>query len=160
MENEDQSSDGQQEEQPDIDEQPTEDADDDEAGDEGEQDDDAGFDGPFDAKRARRAIDKARADRKQAAQRATDAEKSAKEMQRENLQLKVAMKLGVPASLASRLNGDDFDAMVEDASTLLDELGIGKPETQQPKPRLRGGARPNQDPDRSAKDIVSEALGQ
>lgn len=142
------------------------DEDDDDSDDEDDDEKD-GFQGKFDPKRARATINRLRRENRQLKKnrggKADSAETVA--LRKENLQLKVAHKLGIPTKLATRLNGEDEAEMIEDASELLDELGLssddddGKPKKRQPKPRLRGGSRPNQDAEESAEDIVKKALG-
>lgn len=118
------------------------------------------IDGQFDPKRALRTIKRLR-------QEVKDAKKGQigeAELRRENLQLRVAHKLKLPIALATRLQGDDEAAMVEDASALLAELGVtdeedAKPPVRQPRPKLAGGSRPSQEPDITPADLVAQAIG-
>lgn len=133
-------------------------------GADGDTDDDDGFEGDFDAKRARRTIDRLRRERNSA----RDAAKNAKndpettKLQAENLRLRVAMKVGLDDDLADRLKGTTEDELLEDAQKLLDRFYPAddkKLPTRQPKPVLRGGSKPDEEPDLSADDIVKKALG-
>lgn len=128
----------------------------------GEQQEPAGFEGEFDAARARRTIDQLRGEVKQLKKSAPQDEALALE----NRQLKVALKLGIPAAVASRLRGKDEAELIADAEALLDELGIGKepkapqvPERREPRVRLQGGSDPNQEPSLTAEQIVEKAIG-
>lgn len=133
-------------------------------GSEEEDEDDEGFDGEFDAKRARRTIDRLRRENKAAKQAAEAAKNGGPDVaavQAENLRLKVALKTGLDADLADRLRGTTEDELLEDAQKLLDRFypDEKKLPTRQPKPRLRGGSDPDDEPDLSADDIVKKALG-
>ncbi|MFD2757098.1 hypothetical protein [Gulosibacter faecalis] len=124
---------------------------------------DEGFEGDFDPKRARRTIDRLRQENKQLKAKPKDAD-----VQRENLQLRAALKLGVPESFASRLRGETVEEMIEDAGELLDALGVKggeKDDTalraprREPRRRLSGGSQPAKEPEMSADDIVNAAIG-
>lgn len=127
-----------------------------------EEDDDDGFDGEFDAKRARRTIDRLRRERNTAREAAKNAKNDPEmtKLQAENLRLRVAMKVGLDDDLADRLRGTTEDELLEDAQSLLDRFyPADKPVKRQPKPRLRGGSDPDEEPELSADDIVKKALG-
>lgn len=129
-----------------------------------QEDDDDGFDGPFDAKRARRTIDRLRRERNAARDAAKGASKDAPDsvkLQTENLRLRVALKVGLDDDLADRLRGSTEEELLEDAQKLLDRFypAEKKLPTRQPKPNLRGGSRPEEEPELSADDIVKKALG-
>lgn len=136
----------------------------DEQSSDGDDSDDEGFDGDFDAKRARRTIDRLRREAKAAkAAAAAASEKGGPDtaaIQAENLRLKVALKTGLDADLADRLKGSTEDELLEDAQKLLDRFypDEKKLPTRQPKPRLRGGSDPDDEPELTADDIVSKAL--
>lgn len=140
-------------------------SDDEQDEDEDDDDDEDGFQGKFDPKRAKRTINRLRRENKNLKRGGKRGDDVAA-LRTENLQLKVAGKLGIPQGLASRLRGKTEDEMVEDASELLDELGLGgddeeeKPRTRQPKPKPkpRGGSNPSRPQERSADDIVDAAL--
>ena len=127
-----------------------------------DSEEEAEFDGPFDAKRARRTIDKLRADLKAAKQKPApkdDAETA--KVRSENLRLRVALKAGIDEDLADRLRGSTEEELLEDAQKLLDRFypQDKKPETRLPKPRLKGGTEPNKEPELSADQLVEKALG-
>lgn len=126
-----------------------------------EPDDDAKpFDGEYDAARARRTIDKLRGDIRDL-KKQKEAPKDDPERDRltvENLQLRVALELGIPEKLATRLRGSTREELIEDAGELLDTVSPQKreePKSQQPKPRLKGGSQPQEEPELSAKDIAA-----
>lgn len=131
---------------------------------EGQQEgDEKGFEGDFDPKRARRTIDRLRQENKQLKAKPKDAD-----VQRENLQLRAALKLGVPESFASRLRGETVEEMIDDAAELLDALGVKSGERddsaqraprREPRRRLSGGSQPAKEPEMSADDIVNAAFG-
>lgn len=140
------------------------DSDQDAQGADDDKDEDEGFDGDFDAKRARRTIDRLRRERNTA----RDAAKNAKndpemtKLQAENMRLRVAMKVGLDDDLADRLKGTTEDELLEDAQKLLDRFYPAddkKLSIRQPKPNLKGGSKPDEEPDLSADDIVNKALG-
>ena len=57
-----------------------------------------------------------------AIKRAEEAESKAQRLERESLQRKAAEELGLPAKIAGRIQGDTYEAMIEDAKTLLDVM--------------------------------------
>ncbi|ANJ26813.1 hypothetical protein [Agromyces aureus] len=129
-----------------------------------DEDEDEGFDGDFDAKRARRTIDRLRREAKAAKADAAAAKQGGPDtsaIQAENLRLKVALKTGLDADLADRLKGTTEDELLEDAQKLLDRFypEEKKLPNRQPKPRLRGGKDPDEEPELTADDIVKKALG-
>ena len=127
-----------------------------------DKDDDDGFEGEFDAKRARRTIDRLRRERNTAREAAKNAKNDPEttRLQAENLRLRVAMKVGLDDDLADRLKGTTEDELLEDAQKLLDRFypAEKKLPTRQPKPVLKGGSQPDEEPDLSADDIVKKAL--
>ncbi len=118
------------------------------------------FDGEFDAERARRTIDTLRGEvrelKKQKDAPAEDPETG--KLRTENLQLRVALELGIPEKLASRLRGSTREELLEDAAELIDIVTPRKeePKSQQPRPRLKGGAKPEEEPELSGKDIAAK----
>lgn len=145
-----------------LDETETDDQDQTDDQDNSDSDEEPEFDGPFDAKRARRTIDKLRADLKAAKQKPApkdDAETA--KVRTENLRLRVALKAGIDEDLADRLRGTTEEELLEDAQKLLDRFypQDKKPESRQPKPRLKGGTDPNKEPELSPDQLVKKALG-
>lgn len=131
-----------------------------------EQDDDVGFEGEFDPKRARNTIDRLRRELKAAKETKSNPKGSAAsvKLQQENLRLRVALKAGLDDDLADRLRGSTEEELLEDAQKLLDRFypaddGKKKLETRQPKPRLKGGSKPNEEPELDADQIVEKATG-
>lgn len=90
-------------------------------------------------------------------QKVADSDADAGKLRTENLQLRVALELGIPEKLASRLQGSTREELLEDAADLLDIIAPRKeePKSQQPRPRLKGGAKPEEEPELSAKDIAA-----
>ena len=132
----------------------------DEVAEEQQDDEKQPFEGEYDPQRARKLIDKLRdenAELKKQKDTTDDPEKARLEV--ENLQLKVALELGIPAKLATRLRGTTREELIEDAADLMDTVAPRKEEikSQQPRPRLKGGTRPDAEPEMSADDIVKAA---
>lgn len=57
---------------------------------------------------------------------------------RETDRLRAALHAGLGEDMADRIRGDDYDAMLEDAKTLAEMVGVGR---QAPEPRIPGGGR-------------------
>lgn len=73
------------------------------------------------------------------------------------LRLEIALDLGLPKEIASRLQGKDRDEMVADAEKLLELLAPTKrPATRRPAEQLRGGG----DPDREPEETDLKKLGE
>lgn len=118
------------------------------------------FEGEYDPQRARKLIDKLR-EENAALKKQKDAPQPDPESDKlrvENLQLRVALELGIPEKLASRLQGSTREELIEDAAELMDTVAPRKeePKSQQPRPRLKGGSQPNVEPELSAKDIAAK----
>lgn len=125
-----------------------------------QQDDEAKpFEGEYDPQRARKLIDKLRDEnaalKKQ--KEAPQADPESDKLRVENLQLRVAIELGIPEKLASRLRGSTREELIEDAAELMDTVSPRReePKSQQPRPRLKGGSQPEEEPEVSAKDIAA-----
>jgi hypothetical protein len=133
-------------------------------GDQENEDSEEGFDGEFDAARARRTINRLRRERN-AAREAVRTAKSSPEsesLRAENMRLRVAMTAGLDADLADRLRGNTEDELLEDAQKLLDRFYPAEKKplpTRQPKPALRGGSNPDEEPELSPDDIAKRILG-
>lgn len=123
------------------------------------EDDAKPFEGEYDPQRARNLIDKLRKEnavlKKQKDEPKDDPEKGA--LRVENLQLRVALELGIPEKLATRLRGTTREELIEDAADLMDTVAPRReePRSQQPRPRLKGGSQPEVEPELSAEDIAS-----
>lgn len=132
----------------------------DEVEEEQQEDEQKPFEGEYDPQRARKLIDKLRNENaalKKQKDTPDDPEKA--RLAVENLQLKVALELGLPAKLATRLQGSTREELIEDAGDLMDTVAPRKEEikSQQPRPRLKGGSQPDAEPEMSADDIVKAA---
>ncbi len=80
-------------------------------------------------------------------------------LETENLRLAVALDLGLPKEIASRLQGKDRDEMVADAETLLELLSPAKrPATRKPTEALRGGLEPDQEPEETDTRKIAERM--
>lgn len=137
--------------------------DDEQDSDDDENDDDAGFEGEFDPKRARRTIDRLRGELKAEKAKKTAPKDTAesKRLGQENLRLRVALKAGLDDDLADRLRGETEDELLADAQKLLDRFypeEKEKAKPRQPQTRLKGGAKPNEEPELTADQLVDKAL--
>ena len=132
-----------------------------------EEQDDAGWDRARAMDKVRKANAEAKRLRERAkaaeekATTATDAEARAVEAETRLMRVQEAYKLGLPLELADRLRGDTPEEVAQDAETLL---ALFEPKqqpklTNRPKPKLVGGAQPEQDPELDADAIVAKALG-
>lgn len=135
------------------------------------EDEDGGDDsaGEWDRERAMRKIRKsnqeAKSQRERAkaaeekAKRAGDFEKRALDAEARLLRLEVGADVGLPASLASRLQGSTKEELLADAEELMKLVAPSKP-SGKPKPNLKGGAKPSEDDgELSAAEIVKRAKG-
>lgn len=142
----------------------------DDSGDDGEDEDgDDDSAGEWDRERAMRKIRKsnqeAKSQRERAkaaeekAKRAGDFEKRALDAEARLLRLEVGADVGLPKSLASRLQGSTKEELLADAEELMKLVAPSKP-SGKPKPNLKGGAKPSEDDgELSAAEIVKRAKG-
>ena len=96
----------------------------------------------WDKERALRKIRKANAEAKALRERAKAAEEAAKatpdlkaknaQLEAENLRLQVALELGLPAQIASRLQGGTREELLTDAEEFMKLLGAKTPPTAKP----------------------------
>lgn len=124
--------------------------------------------GDFDPDRAKAKIRKqnselkALRDRtKQAEEKAESAEeagKRAEDLTQENLRLSVALDLGLPLTLAKRLNGSTKEELLADADELLKLVEKKSPPTTRPQERLRGGSDPTVEPEETDLDKLSSRM--
>lgn len=124
-------------------------------------DDDEGFDGEFDPKRARALITKLR-DQIKARDEGNKPKSSpdTAKLTDENLRLRVALRTGLDEDLADRLRGKTEDELVADAEKLIERLSPSKKlDDRTPRPKLRGGTKPDKEPELSSEDVVKLALG-
>lgn len=123
----------------------------------------------FDAERARDKIRKANAEARNLRERLAQAEKQKQDtesagservtaLEANLLRLRVALKHGLPESIAKRLSGTTEEELLADAEELMDLFGSKKPPTQQPKERLRGGGDPTQPADVDIDEMVKRVF--
>lgn len=158
---------GNVQETPDVEEQSTDDAAADDTGDETDDEEDTS---EWDSDRAMAKIRKINAENKRLRDRAktaeSEAEKSQKELASENeslksrlLRLEVASELGLPASIAGRLQGGTRDEIVADAEELLKLIGPKRPGSQKPgNPFGEGHARDSGQGTVDYEDLVSSII--
>lgn len=111
----------------------------------------------WDPERARRRIERVNRENKKLRKRVNEAPKPEdvaakderlKELEPENLRLRVGYELGLPIHLADRLQGDTREEMIEDAEKLLELVAPAKrPATRTPTETPRGGSDPAQEPE-------------
>ena len=122
----------------------------------------------WDPERARRKIGKVNSENKALRERATKAEKKAEtvdDLQKqngtlgsENLRLRVGYELGLPMSLALRLQGETREQMLEDAQQLVELVAPAKRPTQKPTEALRGGLEPDKEPEETDTKKLGERM--
>lgn len=125
-------------------------------------------DDSWDPERAKRKISKVNSENKALRERATKAEKKAEsvdELQQqtqtlgsENLRLRVGYELGLPMSLALRLQGSTREEMLEDAQQLVELVAPTKRPTQKPTEALRGGLKPDEEPEETDPRKIAERM--
>lgn len=112
----------------------------------------------FDPKKALSKIKKQNSELKGLRTRAQEAEKKVgqtteekdkeiSDLQTQLLRERVGRKTGLPDQLVERLNGDDEESMLADAESLLEVFAKSKPPSTKPQEQLRGGGRPESEPD-------------
>jgi hypothetical protein len=125
--------------------------------DEGEEPEE-GDDEPFDAARAHAKIRKANAEAAALRKRTKDAEAKAagsdekdkriSALEAEKLRIRIGYRNSLPDELIDRLQGTTEEEILADAEKLLGALTNGrKTTTQRPKEALRGGGRPEEEPE-------------
>jgi hypothetical protein len=122
----------------------------------------------WDPERAKRKIGKVNSENKALRERATKAEKKAEsvdDLQKqtqtlgsENLRLRVGYELGLPMSLALRLQGETREQMLEDAQQLVELVAPAKRPTQKPTEALRGGLQPDKEPEETDTRKIAERM--
>lgn len=122
----------------------------------------------WDPERAKRKIGKVNSENKALRERATRAEKKAEtvdDLQKqaatlgsENLRLRVGYELGLPMSLALRLQGETREQMLEDAQQLVELVAPTKRPTQKPTEALRGGLEPDKEPEETDLKKLGERM--
>ncbi|MCS4277723.1 hypothetical protein M2390_002932 [Mycetocola sp. BIGb0189] len=119
------------------------------------------FDGEFDPARARQTINRLRAEEKKLKQELADAKKPTPAapdpaLQLENLQLSVALQLGIPKDLALRLRGTTEEELIADADALIAQFER-KPAAPARVTRTgpKGGTTPSAEPEKSPRDIAA-----
>lgn len=107
----------------------------------------------FDAERALKKIHKANAEaarlRERARKAETDRDEKVSALEAEKLRLRIGYRLGLPEKLIDRLKGKTEEEILADAEDMLGALGAGKrpSPTQKPKEALRGGSKPDDEPE-------------
>lgn len=115
-------------------------------------------DAAWDPERAKRKITKVNSENKALRERATKAEQKAAsvddltrqngDLSVANLRLEVGYELGLPLTIAKRLQGTTREEMLADAEALVELVAPTKrPTTQKPKEALRGGLQPDAEPE-------------
>lgn len=81
------------------------------------------------------------------------------ELESAALRYEVALDLGLPKEIASRLQGKDRDEMVADAEKLLELLAPAKrPATRRPAEALRGGLQPDAEPEETDPNKIAARM--
>ena len=122
-----------------------------------------------DPERARRKIAKTNSENKALRERATTAEKKAADVDdltrtntdltATNLRLEVGYELGLPLSLAKRLQGGTREEMLADAEALVELVTPAKiPGTRKPTEALRVGLAPDTEPEETDLNKLGERM--
>lgn len=75
------------------------------------------------------------------------------------LRYEIALDLGLPKEIASRLQGKDRDEMVADAEKLMELIAPTKgPASQRPAEHLRGGGQPGREPEETDLKKLGERM--
>lgn len=137
------------------------------------QDEGKGWDGDFDPDRARRTIEKLRAEKKDAAEKARKAAEEAEqakkgagessgriaELEKALLRERVGRRLGLPDALVDRLKGSTEDEIVADAEQLVDLVSSPKATARKPVEKLRpGGGDPDSEPEETDTRKLAERM--
>ena len=112
----------------------------------------------FDPKKAEQRINKLQSEAKNLRERAKTAEQKAagadekdkqiSKLEAKTLRYEVGYELGLPRELVGRLQGNTRDELIEDAKALIELVGRPKaPAARKPVEALRGGGRPEQQPE-------------
>lgn len=110
----------------------------------------------WDPERARKKIAKLNSEAANLRKRLTEApkaedaaakDKRISELEGASLRYEVALDLGLPKEIASRLQGGTRDEMVADAEKLLELIAPKRPATRKPTEALRGRLEPDSDPE-------------
>lgn len=114
----------------------------------------------FDADRALKKIRKANSEARAQRERAKKAEAGAGDAKREAALQRVARRLELPDTaevdeFLSRLKGETADELADDAERLLSLMAPKKNGTTKPKPRLRGGGDPEEEPDEDIAKVIA-----
>ena len=122
----------------------------------------------WDPERAKRKIAKLNSEAANLRKRLTEApkaedaaakDKRITDLSTENLRLDVALDLGLPKEIASRLQGADRDEMVADAEKLLELLAPAKrPNSRKPTEALRGGLQSDAEPEETDLKKIGERM--
>ena len=121
----------------------------------------------WDPERAKRKIAKLNSEAANLRKRVNEAPKAEdvqakesriKELEPENLRLRVGYKLGLPLEIALRLNGKDEEEMLADAEKLVELIAPAKRPTQRPTETLRGGLQPDKEPEETDTRKIAERM--
>ena len=125
-------------------------------------------DDSWDPERAKRKISKVNSENKALRERATKAEEKASsvdDLTRErndlsaaNLRLEVGYELGLPLSLAKRLQGSTREEMLADAEALVELVAPKRPGTRRPAEDLRPGGQPDAEPEETDLTKLGERM--
>ena len=125
-------------------------------------------DDSWDPERAKRKISKVNSENRTLRERATKAEEKAAsvddltrqntDLSTANLRLEVGYELGLPLSLAKRLQGSTRDEMVADAEALVELVAPKRPGTRRPAEDLRPGGQPDAEPEETDLSKLGERM--
>ncbi len=89
---------------------------------------------------------------------AGETSKQAESLAAENLRLKVGIKHSLPEGILDRLKGDTEEELLADAEALLKLFSPKAPPSNRPAEALRGGTKPEAEPDETDLDKIGERM--
>jgi hypothetical protein len=131
------------------------------------QEDDGDKQDEWDPERAKKKIAKLNSEAANLRKRVNEAPKAddlaakesrIKELEPENLRLRVGYELGLPMQIALRLQGSTKEEMVADAQTLVEMIAPAKRPSQKPVEALRGGLQPDAEPEETDTRKIAERM--
>lgn len=124
---------------------------------ESQEDDDTGSEDKWDPERAKRKIRKLNSENENLRKRVNEAPKAddvkakdqrISDLEAKNLRYEVGYELGLPRTIAQRLQGDSREEMLKDAEDLMEQIAPTKrPSSRKPSEALRGGLEPEKEPE-------------
>lgn len=87
-----------------------------------------------------------------------DKDKEISALQSELLKERIGRKTGLPEEIVTRLQGDTEEEMLKDAESFLELFQTSSPPSSRPKEKLRGGSKPDSEPEEIDVDRIAERM--